>query len=40
VQFIAQNSAPLSGDDVEMFERFMGMLENLDDVQTIYHNVG
>jgi YebC/PmpR family DNA-binding regulatory protein len=39
VQFIAQNSAPLSGDDVEMFERFMGMLENLDDVQTIYHNV-
>jgi YebC/PmpR family DNA-binding regulatory protein len=40
VQFIAQNRAPLSGDDVEMFERFMGMLENLDDVQTIYHNVG
>jgi transcriptional/translational regulatory protein YebC/TACO1 len=40
VQFIAQNSAPLTGDDVEMFERFMNMLEDLDDVQNIYHNVG
>ena len=39
IQFIAQNSAPLAGDDIEMFERFMAMLENLDDVQNIYHNV-
>ncbi|MCT2529702.1 YebC/PmpR family DNA-binding transcriptional regulator [SAR92 clade bacterium H921] len=39
IQFIAQNRAPLAGDDIEMFERFMGMLENLDDVQNIYHNV-
>ena len=39
VQFIAQNTAPVTGDDVEMFERFMAMLNDLDDVQDIYHNV-
>ena len=39
IQFIAQNTAPVTGDDVEMFERFMFMLNNLDDVQDIYHNV-
>ena len=39
IQFIAQNSAQVSGDDVEMFERFMFMLNDLDDVQNIYHNV-
>jgi YebC/PmpR family DNA-binding regulatory protein len=35
IQFIAQNTAPVTGDDVEMFERFMFMLNDLD----IYHNV-
>jgi|TARA_B110000259_G_scaffold89762_1_gene104330 YebC/PmpR family DNA-binding regulatory protein len=39
IQFIAQNTAPVTGDDVEMFERFMFMLNDLDDVQDIYHNV-
>ena len=40
VQFIAQNTAPLtSDDDKEMFERFMLMLDDLDDVQNIYHSV-
>ena len=39
IQFIAQNTAPVTGDDVEMFERFMAMLNDLDDVQDIYHNV-
>jgi YebC/PmpR family DNA-binding regulatory protein len=39
IQFIAQNTAPVTGDDVEMFERFMFMLNELDDVQDIYHNV-
>ena len=38
IQFIAQNTAPVTGDDVEMFERFMFMLNDLDDVQDIYHN--
>jgi YebC/PmpR family DNA-binding regulatory protein len=39
IQFIAQNTAPLKGDDVEMFETFTTMLNDLDDVQSIYHNV-
>jgi YebC/PmpR family DNA-binding regulatory protein len=39
IQFVAQNTAPVTGDDVEMFERFMAMLNDLDDVQDIYHNV-
>lgn len=40
VQFIAQNTAPLtSDDDKAMFERFMDMLNDLDDVQNIYHSV-
>ena len=40
VQFIAQNTAPLSNDDDKaMFERFMDMLNDLDDVQNIYHSV-
>jgi YebC/PmpR family DNA-binding regulatory protein len=39
IQFIAQNTAPLTGDDVEMFETFTAMLNDLDDVQSIYHNV-
>jgi YebC/PmpR family DNA-binding regulatory protein len=40
VQFIAQNTAPLDNDDDKaMFERFMDMLNDLDDVQNIYHSV-
>ncbi|MCS5593559.1 MAG: YebC/PmpR family DNA-binding transcriptional regulator [Porticoccaceae bacterium] len=39
IQFIAQNTAPLAGDDVETFETFTAMLNDLDDVQSIYHNV-
>ena len=40
VQFIAQNTAPLGNDDEKaMFERFMDMLNDLDDVQNIYHSV-
>jgi YebC/PmpR family DNA-binding regulatory protein len=40
VQFIAQNTAPLGNDDDKaMFERFMDMLNDLDDVQNIYHSV-
>jgi len=40
VQFIAQNTASLGNDDDRaMFERFMDMLNDLDDVQNIYHSV-
>ncbi|MFT5420592.1 MAG: YebC/PmpR family DNA-binding regulatory protein [Candidatus Endobugula sp.] len=38
IQFIPQNITPVEGDDVEMFEKFMDMLNDLDDVQQVYHN--
>lgn len=40
IQFIAHNLSPISGEDVELFETFVDMLNDLDDVQNIYHNVG
>ena len=39
IQYLPQSTAPISGDDVEMFEKFVDMLNDLDDVQNIYHNV-
>ncbi len=38
IQFIPQSMTPISGDDVEMFDKFISMLNDLDDVQNIYHN--
>ncbi len=38
IQFIPQNTAPIAADDMEMFEKFLFMLNDLDDVQNIYHN--
>jgi YebC/PmpR family DNA-binding regulatory protein len=38
IQFVPQTTTEISGDDVETFERFIDMLDNLDDVQNIYHN--
>ena len=38
IQFIPQISCPISGDDAEMFEKLEHMLNDLDDVQSIYHN--
>jgi transcriptional/translational regulatory protein YebC/TACO1 len=29
---------PISGDDVAQFERFADLLNDLDDVQEIFHN--
>jgi YebC/PmpR family DNA-binding regulatory protein len=39
IQFLPKSSAPIAGDDVEMFEKFLDMLNDLDDVQNVYHNV-
>ena len=39
IQFLAQNTTSISGDDVEMFDKFLDMLNDLDDVQNVYHNV-
>ncbi|MBV1919573.1 MAG: YebC/PmpR family DNA-binding transcriptional regulator [Pseudomonadales bacterium] len=38
IQFIPQNTTPIAADDMEMFEKFLYMLNDLDDVQNIYHN--
>jgi len=38
IQFLPKSSAPVSGDDVEMFDKFIEMLDDLDDVQNVYHN--
>jgi len=39
ITFIPQTTMSISGDDVEMFEKFMDMLNDNDDVQNVYHNV-
>ncbi|MDX2463296.1 MAG: YebC/PmpR family DNA-binding transcriptional regulator [Porticoccus sp.] len=39
IQFIAHSYMSVSGDDVELFEKFIAMLDDLDDVQQVYHNV-
>ena len=39
IQFLPKSSAPIAEDDVEMFEKFLDMLNDLDDVQNVYHNV-
>lgn len=39
IQFVPHNHVALSGDDVALFEKFVAMLDELDDVQQVYHNV-
>jgi YebC/PmpR family DNA-binding regulatory protein len=38
IQFLPQTHTPLEGDDVAMFEKFIDLLNDLDDVQNVYHN--
>lgn len=38
IQFIPQTMAEISAEDMPMFEKFMTMLDDLDDVQNVYHN--
>jgi YebC/PmpR family DNA-binding regulatory protein len=38
IQYLPKGSTSLSGDDVEMFNRFLDMLNDLDDVQNVYHD--
>ncbi|HEY5717512.1 MAG TPA: YebC/PmpR family DNA-binding transcriptional regulator [Motiliproteus sp.] len=38
IQFVPQTMVTLSGDDVALMERFLFMLNDLDDVQNVYHN--
>ncbi len=38
IQFLPQTGTPIEGDDAIMFEKFLDMLNDLDDVQNVYHN--
>ena len=38
ITFVPQTDAELSADDVPVFEKFMDMLNDCDDVQNVYHN--
>lgn len=38
ITYLPHMEHPVSGDDVEQFEKFSAMLNDLDDVQEIYHN--
>ncbi len=38
ITFLPQSMKEIGPDDLPMFEKFMGMLHDCDDVQDIYHN--
>ncbi len=38
VTYLPQIEHPISGDDVAQFEKFASMMNDVDDVQEIYHN--
>jgi len=38
ITYLPQTSHPIAPEDAEQFERFVGLLNDLDDVQEIYHN--
>lgn len=38
IQFVPRSFKAISGDDVPMFEKFLDMLNDLDDVQNVFHD--
>jgi YebC/PmpR family DNA-binding regulatory protein len=38
IQFLPQTTSPLNEEDAVMFEKFLDLLNDLDDVQTVYHS--
>ncbi|MCQ8106025.1 YebC/PmpR family DNA-binding transcriptional regulator [Methylomonas sp. SURF-2] len=38
IQFLPKGSTPIGGDDVVLFEKFLDMLNDLDDVQNVFHD--
>jgi transcriptional/translational regulatory protein YebC/TACO1 len=38
ITFVPQTRTEISTDDLAMFEKFMNMLNDCDDVQDVYHN--
>lgn len=39
ITFLAQTSKALNPEDLAMFQKFIGMLNDCDDVQDVFHNV-
>jgi YebC/PmpR family DNA-binding regulatory protein len=39
IQFLPKSVTEISGDDVALFDKFIDMLNDLDDVQNVYHDV-
>jgi YebC/PmpR family DNA-binding regulatory protein len=38
IQFLPKSTTVISGDDVAVFEKFLDLLNELDDVQNVYHD--
>ncbi|MFQ3786398.1 YebC/PmpR family DNA-binding transcriptional regulator [Halomonas sp. A29] len=38
IQFVPQTTTPIAGDDVAMFEKLVDALNDLDDVQNVFHS--
>ena len=38
IQFLPKSTTVISGDDLVLFEKFLDMLDDLDDVQNVYHD--
>lgn len=38
IQFIPHNTTLIAGDDIEMLDKFLDMLNDVDDVQNVYHD--
>ena len=38
IQFLPKTTTAVEGDDIPLFEKFLDMLNELDDVQNIFHN--
>ncbi len=39
IQFLPHMTKTLEGEDLETFERFIGLLEDVDDVQNVYYDI-
>lgn len=39
IQFLPKSSTTISGDDIALFEKFIDLCNELDDVQNVYHDV-
>jgi YebC/PmpR family DNA-binding regulatory protein len=38
IQFLPKSVTTISGDDIPLFEKFLDLLNDLDDVQNVYHD--